>query len=182
MTQLVSPVQTNLIPSHPPQIVAVKDLHKMGIVHRDIKASNILISPSGQPLIADFGLSHQFDTIPTEEERTIQPYWPHRREDTPDMPSRPISQLTHVLSHWCGSPEYMAPELYNRHPYAYGVDFWALAVTMHFMIYGRLPWWHENLQVLGWKVMDRPLRLFANDGVDEVAKDFLRKVSATPPV
>ncbi|KAJ3130882.1 Serine/threonine-protein kinase 36 [Physocladia obscura] len=72
-----------------------------GIVHRDLKLQNILITESGILKIADFGFAQMFDQ------------------------SKGVT-MTSVK----GTPIYMAPELIKEEPYSYLVDIWALGIIL----------------------------------------------------
>jgi eukaryotic-like serine/threonine-protein kinase len=100
-----------------PLIVRVADglaaLHQAGIVHRDIKADNVLITEDGRPVIADFGLAMT-------------------AEDLPALPNGVI-----------GTPAYMAPEAIlgiteTFEQYA-AADQYSLAVTTYYALTGTLP-------------------------------------------
>ena len=79
---------------------ALSILHdKYKIVHRDIKAANILLSSSGYCRVTDFGVSRQFSS------KTI---------DTSTM---------------IGTPYWMAPEVINEEKYSYEADVWSAGAT-----------------------------------------------------
>lgn len=120
------------------QIVdAIHYLHSAGIVHRDLKAENLLLSHdsrtikiAGQSLcpsvllvthvshVPDFGFSNYF---------------------TPDS----------LLSTWCGSPPYAAPELFEgRHYDGPKADIWSLGVVLYVLVCGALPFDGHTLQNL----------------------------------
>ncbi|OHT07990.1 STE family protein kinase [Tritrichomonas foetus] len=80
-------------------INALLVLQKHRIVHRDIKAANILLSQNGYCRVTDFGISRQF-----EENQTFT--------------------MTSV-----GTPYWMAPEAINNQMYSYPVDIWGMACT-----------------------------------------------------
>ncbi|KAL9708560.1 hypothetical protein quinque_012078 [Culex quinquefasciatus] len=81
-------------------LLAVKHLHNLGYVHRDIKAENVLMVSDDRVKLADFGFSTQLINGP----------WQH-------------------LDTFCGSPPYAAPELFSDDHYIGGpVDIWALGV------------------------------------------------------
>jgi serine/threonine protein kinase len=75
----------------------IHDRHR--IVHRDIKAGNILLTGNGDVKIADFGVSRRFDSD---------------------------SQSTMTV---VGTPYWMAPEVIRGAPYSYPADIWAIGIT-----------------------------------------------------
>ena len=91
-------------------------------------------------MLSDFGFVKDFHQVPSFEEQSFQPYWPYLRTDVPapTTPYRPPSQLTFVVNGYCGTPVHMAPEIMIGDPYAFGVDFWAAAITLFQMLTGRV--------------------------------------------
>ncbi|GAC75586.1 Ca2+/calmodulin-dependent protein kinase [Moesziomyces antarcticus T-34] len=92
---------------------AVVYLHNQGIVHRDLKPENLLFrdkSEHSDLLIADFGLSRVVD----DEKIT-------------------------VLSTTCGTPGYMAPEIFKKTGHGKPVDMWAIGVITYFLLCGYTP-------------------------------------------
>ncbi|KAI0827214.1 kinase-like domain-containing protein [Trametes gibbosa] len=96
-------------------IIGLEKLHHQRIIHRDIKAKNILINAQNEVIISDFGLSRMFGR--TMEE---QPWRAHKTDMT------------------CGTMSYMSPELFFGMGYSYTLDNWAFAVTLYEMLYGKV--------------------------------------------
>ncbi|KAF8843470.1 Pkinase-domain-containing protein, partial [Paxillus ammoniavirescens] len=93
---------------------AVKYIHDCGIVHRDLKPENLLFRSkpenSSEIMIADFGLSRV-------------------------MQDSKLSMLTEV----CGTPGYMAPEIFKKTGHGKPVDVWAMGVITYFLLAGYTP-------------------------------------------
>jgi eukaryotic-like serine/threonine-protein kinase len=93
---------------------ALAAAHTQGIIHRDIKSSNIMITPGGQAKVLDFGLAR-----------------PLEREDDD-------SELTHAGA-VMGTPTYMSPEQARGERTDHRSDIFSLGVVMYEMATGRTP-------------------------------------------
>jgi len=102
---------------------AVGVAHREGVVHRDLKPSNVLVQPSGEVKLIDFGVS-----IGLDQERMTQ---------------------TGAL---LGTPHYMAPEQFRGEAPTPASDVWSLAVVGYELLAGRLPFVGSTLPELanGW--------------------------------
>jgi RAC serine/threonine-protein kinase len=99
-------------------ILALGYLHDNNIVYRDLKLENLLLDKDGHIKIADFGLCKE-DISFGDRTRTF-----------------------------CGTPEYLAPEVLEDNDYGRSVDWWGVGVVMYEMMCGRLPFYskeHERL-------------------------------------
>ncbi|XP_020664229.2 ribosomal protein S6 kinase alpha-2 isoform X2 [Pogona vitticeps] len=89
--------------------LALDHLHVLGIIYRDLKPENILLDEEGHIKITDFGLS----------------------KEAIDHDKRAYS--------FCGTIEYMAPEVVNRRGHTQSADWWSFGVLMFEMLTGSLP-------------------------------------------
>jgi len=99
-------------------ISAIDYLHKRGIIYRDLKLENLLLDKDGHIKIADFGLC---------------------KEDI---------QWGKTTKTFCGTPEYLAPEVLEDNDYGRAVDWWGVGVVMYEMMVGRLPFYNRDHDIL----------------------------------
>ncbi len=97
---------------------AVDYAHNKGIVHRDIKSTNIILTPDGQTKITDFGIAHIED---------------------PSAPQQ--TQAGEIL----GTPVYMSPEQVMSKPVDGRSDLYSLGVILYELTTGQRPFGGDNL-------------------------------------
>jgi WD40 repeat protein/tRNA A-37 threonylcarbamoyl transferase component Bud32 len=110
-----------LSPQYAAQIVeklarAADSAHRLGVVHRDLKPGNVLLTYDGEPKIADFGLAKQLGHGPDAADHFVT--------------------ITGMV---VGTPEYMAPEQASGDPPTAAVDVYALGTILYEMLTGRVP-------------------------------------------
>ena len=103
--------------------------HRDDIIHRDVKPDNIMLTKRGDPKISDFGLA----------KRVL------------NSKGKPVAEEI------CGTPNYMAPELFQGKEASPASDVYALGVTLYLALTGRLPYLAESLQHLRWKGRNEPI-------------------------
>uniref|UniRef100_A0A671RBS3 Serine/threonine-protein kinase Sgk1 n=1 Tax=Sinocyclocheilus anshuiensis TaxID=1608454 RepID=A0A671RBS3_9TELE len=89
-------------------------LHSLNIVYRDLKPENILLDSQGHIVLTDFGLCKEG-----------------------------ISQADTTTT-FCGTPEYLAPEVLRKQPYDNTVDWWCLGSVLYEMLYGLPPFYSRD--------------------------------------
>lgn len=122
-------------------LCALECLHEYNVIYRDLKPENILLDYTGHIALCDFGLC-KLNMKDQEKTNTF-----------------------------CGTPEYLAPELLLGQGYTKVVDWWTLGVLFYEMLTGLPPFYDDNTNEMYRKILQEPLR-FPED-MDREARSLL---------
>lgn len=150
-------------------LCALECLHGFNVIYRDLKPENILLDYTGHIALCDFGLCK---LNMKEEDRTNSMClcFP---------PPVICSILTWVVLAFCGTPEYLAPELLLGQGYTKTVDWWTLGVLLYEMLTGLPPFYDENTNEMYRKILQDPLQFPAD--IDRDAKSILTRLLDRDP-
>ncbi|XP_072250409.1 serine/threonine-protein kinase Sgk2b [Leuresthes tenuis] len=116
-------------------------LHSLNIVYRDLKPENILLDREGHVMLTDFGLCKE---------------------------GVAIGGIMHTF---CGTPEYLAPEVLQGQPYSPAVDWWGLGAVLFEMLCGLPPFYNHSKAEMFENILYAQLQL--PSGFSEAARSLL---------
>lgn len=131
-------------------ILAISYVHDLDIIYRDLKPENVLLDGSGHIRLTDFGLSKEG-----------------------------ISGSSSGANSFCGTPEYLAPEILNRQGHGRGVDWWSLGALLYEMLTGLPPFYCQDRERLFEKI--RKSELHYPPSLSSNAKHVLRGLLTKDP-
>ncbi|XP_069314740.1 protein kinase C theta type isoform X3 [Eulemur rufifrons] len=130
-------------------ILGLQFLHSKGIVYRDLKLDNILLDKDGHIKIADFGMCKE-NMLGDAKTNTF-----------------------------CGTPDYIAPEILLGQKYNHSVDWWSFGVLLYEMLVGQSPFHGQDEEELFHSIrMDSP---FYPRWLEKEPKDLLVKLFVREP-
>lgn len=100
--------------------MSVDHIHRRRMLHRDIKGANVMLMTNGLIKLGDFGFSHQYEDSVSDQ----------------------------VASTFCGTPYYLAPELWRRQKYSKKADVWAMGILLYEMMALKRPFMGQGMRAL----------------------------------
>lgn len=131
-------------------ILAISYVHTLDIIYRDLKPENVLLDAKGHIRLTDFGLSKEG-----------------------------ISSSSSGANSFCGTPEYLAPEILNRQGHGRAVDWWSLGALLYEMLTGLPPFYCQDRERLFEKIRKSELHYPAS--LSPNSKSVLRGLLTKDP-
>lgn len=130
-------------------LLALEYIHKSDIIYRDLKPENILLDVDGHIKLIDFGLAKQ--GLGKEG----------------------------VTFSFCGSPEYMSPEVLNGVSHGRAVDYYGLGALLFEMLTGMPPFYDRNPSQMEWNIKNLALEIPKE--LSKSSKDIIKKLLNKEP-
>jgi len=175
-------------------ILGLEHLHDYGILFRDLKPLNVMLDRLGNAVLTDMGLACKFRASrikQTDEQSdpgnsaTPLPVTSERRDSIPILPKEKLKCV--------GTYGFRAPELLNcehdRQGYGPAIDYWALGVTVYFLLTSKMPFKSRQQSILEARekpkdterrLQKQPIRIVAD--LDPVAVDIVKGLLEPDPV
>ena len=130
-------------------MLALGHLHSLKLIFRDLKPENILLDENGHVRLTDFGLVKT--NMGADDSTTT----------------------------FCGTPEYIAPEMLQQKSYTKSVDWWSFGILLYEMLTGLPPFYDSNTSRMYQKILKDNLEIPSY--ISEEGADFIRKLLERDP-
>ena len=134
-------------------VLAIQYLHSKGIVYRDLKLENVLLCADGHIKLTDFGLSKE---LSIEKDGNVG-----------------------TTSTFCGTNEYIPPEMILDKSYGLEIDWWTLGVFIYEFLFSKTPFYNKNLKQMYDNILHKEPK-FPKETPDDVVL-FISKLLEKDP-
>ena len=133
-------------------VKALKYLHNLKIIHRDLKLANLFLSENMQLKLGDFGLATKLE-FEGERKRSL-----------------------------CGTPNYIAPEILDgKCGHSFEVDIWSIGVCIYILLIGKPPFETNNRKETYKRIRERNFTFPPNDVISKPAKELIENILVLQP-
>ncbi|XP_073513616.1 microtubule-associated serine/threonine-protein kinase 4-like [Phyllobates terribilis] len=147
-------------------VLAVEYLHSYGVVHRDLKPDNLLITSAGHIKVTDFGISKVGVMIPK-----TNTYKELAEDITREFLDREL----------CGTPYYIAPEVILKEGYGRPVDWWSMGIILHKFLTGSVPFDGDSVAELYDRIVIGDIIWDCNSAPTPNAQNLITELLRTNP-
>lgn len=137
-------------------ILALDHLHRKSIVYRDLKPENILLASDGHIKIGDLGLAKSGITS-----------------------SGGFNAIGSKAQTFCGTPQYLAPEVLKGEDHGFAVDWWSAGIVLYEMLTGHVPFYSDNRNEMYQNAIKG--EIYFPSHVSKEAQKFIRAILVRRP-
>jgi serum/glucocorticoid-regulated kinase 2 len=128
-------------------VLALEHLHKQDVIYRDLKPENVLINHDGYIKLTDFGLAKE-NVITNKDAMSF-----------------------------CGTPEYLAPEILDRKAYTTRTDLWSIGILIYEMLFGKHPLANcQDFDQLVITIINNDIQIPPKNNINEISKPCIELV------
>ncbi|GAM28828.1 hypothetical protein SAMD00019534_120040 [Acytostelium subglobosum LB1] len=131
-------------------VCGLEYLHNCGVMYRDLKPENILLTADGHICLTDYGISKE--GLLSDDDRTAT---------------------------FCGTPEYLAPEILKGEAYGKAIDWWSFGTLVFEMLSGLPPFYSSDIRIMYNNIMTQKL-VFTPQFTQE-SRDFITALLERDP-